>query len=1353
MTPQSPSIAVSLTLLHADGMLSALLTDGRGLVRTGGVAVATGTLETLCDAFDGLLRSAAAPLPAGDAATEAATEAAARALGRSIFDRLLPEPVRAFLSGQPPVTLTLQLPPELVRVPWELAHDGHAALGDLCAVHRRIVHADAVEVSPRAAHLEPPVGVDIAGPGGGADEALGVPALAAMLAGLGFEVRMPSDAAADGAAAGGSARPCTVSHRIWRRGQDGPCEPSEQARLLVLQMHGGGVGPDPGLLALTRPGRDLLLVADGADGSRSAAFCAAFYRALAAGVPLAQAVRRARLALPGAERPVWTPLFGAGELTLAAPIAGDSGMRQVTVLSVDIVGSTALIQTLGAERYSELLSDYHRIGTAVLRRRGGTPDDPQGDDGLMCYFGFPSAREDAAAQAVRAGLDLLTALQPLGLQVRIGLCTGNVVVRDGRPVGAAVHLAARLQAIAPAGAMVMGESTRRLVREPLPVEALPGAPRLKGFDSHEALYLLRPPAPGTASPVDGDRSPTALSPFVGRSSELEWLRSHWSETRAGRMRVVAIVGEAGIGKSRLVREFRRQLIAAGHDVFETRCDPEAVHTPFHPVVTALRVELGLAPGAPAGAGLDGVAALTSPLADRPDAQPLLAELVGLAAPSPAGDATAERRRERTLDLLVALARQRVSARAGCMIVEDVHWLDPSTGELLQRLAADPGLPLLLMLTARPEAPLRLPVAPQAQLDLRGLAPEPARMLVVGAGRGHRLPNDLVHRLAARSDGVPLFIEESTRMAIELGGAGAGAAERLLHAVPATLLDLLTARLDRLGPAKALAQTCAAVGREFTWPLVLAVLEAADPAWPVDDPQLQLRTLREAGLVVRAGGEGERYRFRHALMRDAAYRSLLQRQREQMHRIIALVLRERFADLVQAQPELLAYHLTRADERAEALRCWELAARQAAARSAQVEAIGHLQAALALVEGAAADGPDTDRAEMRLQLMLATRLLATEGYGADRVERVYARALVLAARLGDEAGHMKVMLGLQAYHCARAEFDKALAIAGEAAAAAQGEQHAVQRVQLQWAVANIVMHRGDMVASVEQMDACLAAYDRLQHHAAAVQDPGVMCLCYSAWALWQLGRPDTALDRAGAVVRRAERMQHRFSLGQAYGFLAAIHLFRGEWQEAAAAAARAVAICEQEGYPMWLSLARLIRGRVLAETGEVAAGLEEMRQAHALWEATGTVLTMPFFLAMRAEGLALARRPAEGLELLARAREIIDRCGERYFEAEVLRLHGELLRQWAAQTGADRDEEAEALLLRALDGARARRMHALALRAATSLGTLWQRQGRVAEAVALLRQTCAAVEGGAGTRDPTRARELLLQFERASGTAP
>ena len=1372
--------AISLTLLRQDGGLAASLTDFRLIAKLARSEVSEAVLRNLQRDTQQLLAGCADS--GADEARRSAAAARLCAFGSRIFDTLLPAPIRSFLRDGPPRTMSLQLDAELAWVPWELAFDGESFLGEKFRLCRQIV---ADEPTPKLHRPTPKRGaLKVLVLAGGTPRAASEAAAQSLIARLRIiegvavsgantlDLRRddlldligtsdivhyvgPVDTLAGGVSWWHEAEPLDV-----RSIASLPTAP----QLLISQNTAmPGLTPQPranqALAAnACTLGLSILICESARENSECLEFLVATYRDLVHGAALGESVRVARSELHqdsgiAGVAGLQAELYGDGSLIVFAKdrhARGEDNLRQVTIMSLDLVESTRLMAVLGAERFSEVLAEFHRRCAQILGGRGGALDDPQGDDGSTCYFGFPVAREDAASQALRAGFEVIDAVQTLGLSVRIGVCTGQVVVRDGQPVGSAIHFAARLQSIAAPGTIVVGESTRRIVRERFRFQPLEHVPRLKGFDQPEPLYrALGPAQTDASSDADSAVVPPRMTPFVGRGRELQALEEHWAAAQAGALQVARIVGDAGIGKSRLVRELKRALEGKGHEVFELRCAREHSNSAFHPIVEWLRKRLRILDRDPVDAVLEKVGHFVAPAAID-GAVPLLADLLSIPMPSrhPVLAHSAERRRQLMLNVLVAISRLRLQRSATCLIAEDIHWMDPSTGEFLNRLAVEAkALPLLVVVTARSDVEVNWhPRFAVHETQLRGLSPESSRMLVLGTSSETRLPSEVVHQIAARADGVPLFIEESTRMAVELGVGSSSSAVTL--AVPTTILDLLTARLDHLGGAKQIAQIGGTIGREFPLALLQAVLKHESSPFTARDLPDQIAALIRSGMLIdRSEGDSVRYSFKHALMRDAAYRSLLERDRTQLHRVIANVISEQFRDLAESQPELLAFHFTEAGLDADALRNWETAARQAASRSAHVEAINHLNNALTVLARLPRD-TDRDRVELRLQLLLATRLIATEGYGADRVERVYARAMELANALSDEGARMKILLGLEGYHFMRADFTKAREIAIDAGGRAKGQSSAdaIRRVQSKWAIANIVMHQGEMEIAVRQMDACRAEYDQLEHRSDAVQDPGVMCLCYSAWSLWQLGFPDQALQRVLAVVARAEQLKHKFSIGEAYGFRASVQHFRGESHAALQSAERAIEICEECGFVVWLAHARLMRGRVVAELGDTAVGIDEMRQAYELWSATGAVVTTPFYLALRAEGFALGGRPEEGLALLEDALAIVNRCGERYYEAEIRRLFGQLILQSAASAGLDRSAEAESWLREAQRCAQSRKLKSLALRCAVTLADLWHSQGRHAEAIEVLEPAYRSIDEGAGTRDVVRARELLAAVQ-------
>ncbi len=1308
-----------------------------------------------------------------------------------VFSRLLPEPVRDFLASCQTRLLYLQIDEELMAIPWETAFDGKKFLGEKFSISRRITSAAKV-ASPPAARPAPPAR-DVLKVLLVCGEAIS-PAHDAYCEGLLRRLRSIEGLASTQAFAKGLSRgetlrllaACDVAHYVGpvraagARGADvawwggrasvglsGVAKLANPPQLLIsentafVNFRASQRSADLTLAkAAFRLGLNILIGESAIADEGSLGFMEQIYLELARGSALGEAARCARTA---------TRRQGKAEsrFCLEATLYGDASLvifpsderlvlqadnrRQVTIMACDLVDSTQLLRTLGAEKYSDMLTRYRDLCATLVSGYGGFMEEPKGD-GILCFFGFPVAYEDCAIRSLRAGREIIDAVAKLGIRVRIGIDTGQVAVSEGKPVGDAVHFAVRLQARADPGTMRVSDATRRIVKGKFDFELVEGDLDLKGFDNPGAVYrLLGEARSDGADPLD---AAARLTPFIGREHELELLEAHWAAALADGVRAVLVTGDAGIGKSRLAREFRRKLLLRNQGAIELRCTPEHANSAFHPVIDFLRRLLRIQDGDSVEDKLAKIDAVLSQICDVTNAAPLIATLLSIPIESRFRklQLPAEKQRQLTLDVLVNCISQEAGTSAICVIVEDIHWIDPSTREFLDRLflgAAD--LPLLVLITQRPDSTRswnsRLPVH---EIELKGLSPESSRAMVVGACGDSKLPSEVVRLLATRADGVPLFIEESTRMAVDLGvGTEVKDAASLLKlTVPATIQDLLMARLDRLETAKPVAQVGGTIGREFSFALLEAVLAHDNSPVRIENLATRLDTLVDAGLLIEKGEPPHQsYFFRHALIRDAAYQSLWERDRRRLHRTIASVIGEKFGGLEESQPELLAYHYAEAGMELQALGYWERAARRAASRSAHFEAISHLTNGLEIA-GRLDETTDRNRIELRLQLLMAGRLIATDGYGADRVERVYTRASELCRKVQDDNALLKVQLGLEGYHFMRANFEKAHAIANQVATSLTRSPDEMRGLQSKWAIANILIHQGDVASAVERMDACLARYDKAQHRQDAVQDMGVMCLCYSSWGKWELGYPDTALQRAERVVELSTELDHPFSMGEAYGFRASVRHFRGEAVAARQDAECAMKICDDHGFAVWLAHAKLMHGRALAEMGEPAAGIEEMRQAYDMWAATGAVVTTPFYLAMQAEGLALAGRSDEGLVLLEKAIEIVRKCGERYYEAEIHRLFGELILQSAAMRGIDRNVEAERWFLSGLVAAEAATLQSLKLRCATSLGRLWASQGRPEQAMQLLAPTYGWFNEGAGTRDLNLARRLLDELAPA-----
>lgn len=1333
---------VTLALLACWGQWYAAVTDGSAVARLGTLALTT-------DELAALQAGAARLWKLGGAAHFEQR----RSLGLALF-RLLPQSVREFLMESPSRPLRLQLAADLAPLPWELALDGESSFGEKFALTSHLVSDDVPPPAPAGERVS--------------RTALRLKILTADTA-----------PAATGSAEYRAAFEIVggVEISIVAAQQAGASELAERiadcdvlcttGALLRTLLSDGAMGSLPGLLiveqdatdagsasdaslahwlqSLRASASDLLLVRGNA--RHRLALIQEFLQGVTSGLSQSEALR---LAVGAEPVEASAALYGEGERVRCpggVTLRSEDARRQVSALFYDLVDSTQLLDTIGGEQYSELLVRCHQRCADIIRRHGGMANDPRGNDGVMCYFGYPASTEDSALKAIRAGLEILNSANDLNLQLRVGISTGNVVIRDGQPFGTSVHRAARLQARAEPGTLIVSEATLLLTRGRYVTRALRSTP-LKGIRRPGRLFQVLGEQAGAAHEAPEHAGATA---FIGRRGELQQLQSEWQQCTLGALRIVQLSGEAGVGKSRLVREFRGLLEAEGHAVIECRCSPDEASSAFLPVIDFLRRSFRLRDGDGDAARLDKLRVGLARVDCGEDALYLVARLLSIRCepPSSARDYTPERLRERTIEVLLDWVRQMALHAPLCIIVEDANWSDPSSREFLRRLIGESGIrQMLLILTQRSGSQRRWePATPSLRIELRGLTPEQARQLVAAVSRGSALPNQAVRALAERGDGVPLFIEESTRMLLAAVAESDASLADIALEVPATIQDLLTARLDHLGNARAIAQIGATIGREFPLALLKAVLGQGEAPLRPEELEPRLAALVATGMLMEKGaGTERRYYFKHALLREAAYQSLWERDRARLHRVIADVIAQRFAELAERQPELVAYHYAESHIDAQALAYWERAARLASSRWANDEAISHVRSALALTPRLPADA-DRDRLELRLLLLLAGRLIATEGYGASQVEDVYRRALLIAQRLGDDAALGKVQLGLEACHFMRGEFVDAHRHAQAAQALAATFADPMPALQARWAVANILFHQGDLTAAIEHMDACLADYECLGHRSAAVQDPGVMCLCYSAWGLWELGYPDQALQRAARVVELASSLGHRFSMGEASGFRTTVHYFRGEFEEARMWAGRAIEICEDAGFVVWLAHARVMHGRVLAELGEPDAGVAEMRSGYDLWASTGAMVTRPFYLAMQAEGLAIARRPEEGLALVDQALELIGANGERYYEAELLRLRGELLLQQAARAPAA-VQEARRWFEKGLQSARDRGLKSLALRSAISIARELAAAGEGEAALRTLVPALEALTEGLSTADPRRALDMVNRL-RAS----
>jgi class 3 adenylate cyclase/predicted ATPase len=1053
---------------------------------------------------------------------------------------------------------------------------------------------------------------------------------------------------------------------------------------------------------------------------------------------------------------------------LATPLPGpkpvprtDAERRQLTIMCCDLVGSSELAVRLDPEDLRQVIGAYHTCIKEIIARYQGTIARYMGD-GVLAYFGYPQAHEDDAEQATRAGLALVEAVAGVQtdigteLHVRVGIATGTVVVgdligedaaREEAVVGETPNLAARLQAQAEPDTVLIAGTTRSLLGELFEYRMLGKVP-VKGSGDPVPVWQVT----GTSA-VDSRFEAlhgTNLTPLVGREPEIALLLERWERAKEGDGQVVLLSGEPGIGKSRIVQELRGRLSDELYTRVSHYCSPYHTSSPLYPVIALLERAAGFDRTDTADAKLDKLEALLAPSAtDVQEATRLLAAVLAIPADHryPPLALTPQRQKQRTLELLVEQLAGLAGQRPVLAVYEDAHWIDPSTFELLglviQRVQR---LPALVLITFRPEfVPPWTSHAHVTRLSLSRLTRRHGSDIALRVTGGRVLPAEVLEQIVSRTDGVPLFIEELTKAVVESGLLqDAGGRLELTgplppRAIPTTLYDSLMARLDRFAPVKEVAQIGAVFGREFSYQLLAAVIDI--PAAQLDQA---LGQLVASELVFQRGTPPEAmYSFKHALVQDTAYQSLLRSKRHQLHAKIARMMEERFPEIAEARPELLAHHFTEAGLASQAIVYRQRAGERDLERSAYAEAISQLKQGLELLE-ALPDRPERVRQELSLRLALGSALTATRGYADPEVGDAYLQARELCRELGEAPPQLFPALhGLYRFYHVRGQLQ---------AAREPGEQLLKMAVSVQDSGLFVEAHRalgvplfwlGDVTRALENLEQGARLYRAQKHRSHATMfgtDPGVVCLSYGALALWHVGHPEQAYNRSCEALALARNLSHHHSLALALVFAAWLHQFRREPQAAREHAEAAIAICSEQGFPLFMSMGTILRGWALGQEGRGEKGVAQMRRGLADLRATGAGLWQPTFLSLIAEADGRIGQARRGLEVLGEAMAIVDRNDERFYEAELHRLKGELL----LSTPAD-PSGAERCFRIALEIAGRQRAKSLELRAACSLARLCAREGRRSEAHDLVAPIYGSFSEGFGMPDHQEAKALLDQL--------
>lgn len=1060
----------------------------------------------------------------------------------------------------------------------------------------------------------------------------------------------------------------------------------------------------------------------------------------------------------------------------------DDGMsrdeyRYLTFLFCDLVGSTPLSQELDQEDWRFVLGEFRKTCLDCVRNQGGSVHDCQGD-GFLFYFGYPVAYEDSAQRAVWAAMAIVEECQhglPESTEVlkryalprlcvRAGIHSGKVVIGtiDGESTATGFPLAytARLHSLAEPNRIVISDETRHLVGRHFHLLDK-GNARLKGIDKpvayHEVVSRQQDEKPGRESAA-----------FVGRQHEKSRIRTQWLQAASGQGGTVLVEGDAGIGKSRLIREFIDEVASTDVQVLQWRCLSNARSIALNPLMEGFRrliseytdgneYRRALSPFSLPEAE-DWFRLLTDP--DH-SLHPMLAHAsVDTHLNSDSGMSSAEKRKRAVLKGLADRLVTHSQRRPLLLVLEDVHWIDPSTSEFLTLLSGrlDKSAVMLLMSRRCDAAGIWQFPFPRLALQLFRLTQDESCKLIRSMPGSESLSVETINRLVKRSDGVPLFIEESAAMLIDSNGidsvsllsVSSPVKKGIEHDVPSRLMDLLTARLDHTGDARQTAGLAACIGRGFSKDLLFAVSESAPEVL-----DRHLATLLDKGLLQWESGKQQLLAFKHELVRDAAYAILLKSTRRAYHSRIACALESGEHSKSPVEPEILAYHFAEAGMNEHALDCWLLAARRARLNSNPVEATSHYAQIKALLAEWPEDSkPTVASKELEMLTGLGGCHIALQGYGSDDARACFEAAEMVAKRLGKDDKVMRIRFGLEAYYFMRGDFSKAQEISRSCLRMARSElrrtetgdhSDGIARAQLAmaqslWALGNVYFHKGDFSRSIPLLRQCTELCSHLRNDSIQLADsPNIMSQLYCAWYECETGAMDSALANVERIVEQARAAGHAYTICVALAFNACIHLFRCEYQCAIIRADESIKISAEPGFLTWLAWARVLRGRSLCgDPATMAHGLSEIQQGIELWDSSGAIVTRPFALALQAESFLLDGNVVSAWRSIERSRETMKRSGERYFEAEIYRIKGRLCR------ARGNYRKAEQYFQGSVAFALERKMSRSVLRSSIELIDLHQHMGVQTSALEMLRKSRAETVGSYGADSDLMAADNLIR---------
>ena len=1040
--------------------------------------------------------------------------------------------------------------------------------------------------------------------------------------------------------------------------------------------------------------------------------------------------------------------------------------RQLTVLFCDLVGSTELSSRLDPEDLRDVIGAYYRCVADTIGRFDGFVARYMGD-GALVYFGYPKAHEDNAERAVRAALAIVSNIGKLGVQqeqlsTRIGIATGLVVVgelvnvgaaRESTALGETPNLAARLQALAEPDTVVIADNTRRLVGSAFDYRDL-GVVTLKGFDapaqawqvigkkrvhSSEALYSE------PASSLDGVGSP-GLTPLVGREQELGLLRDCWEQVTEGLGRVVLLSGDAGVGKSRLVQKLLAEVDLEPHAQLEIHCSAHSANSPLYAVIHPFRGVWGWSRGDSDETKLEKLEAFcTLHGLSTAEGLPLLVSLFSLPAAQrfPLPPMSAERQKQRTLQTLLEVVVALAADAPALMVVEDLHWIDPTSMELLTLLINQiPTARLFAVFTARlhfqPPWPPHSHVTP---LMLTRFTRRQTVEMVQRVAGGKSLPTEVVTQIVAKTDGVPLFVEELTKMVLESGLVQVQEGRYQLTgplpplAIPTTLQDSLTARLDRLGAAKAVAQLSATLGREFSY----AMLRASST---LDESMLrhELARLVDSEFLYQRGAPPDAtYIFKHALIQEAAYQSLLKSTRQQYHERIAQVMIDQFSSEAEARPEFVAMHYTEAGSLEAAVQWWQRAGQRAFQRASYAEAITHYMKGLGILQSLP-HSEGRDQSELALQVELGYALIPVRGWAAGQSAQAFTRAGELCRQMRDTPKLFRALWGLGAFHFVRGDQYQARQVADQCLSVARRANDVDALIEAYYLSGIVACVMGNFISGRADLEECIRLYgteERAAHRILYGQDAKASALGWLAMGLWALGYPDEALERAKEALALVQDATQPFLLARGLAGVGFVHVFRGEPQGPDSPLLAAIALCVEQGFAYFHAVVSAFQGTNLVHLGRTEEGIALIQGNINALRAVGSELLFTVILGNLASAHLALTQVDQGLAVVDDGLKCVQRNDEHWGESELHRIRGELL----LIRGIHEAAQAEACFRKALEVGCEQQATSYQLRAATCLAQLWHQQGKNAEAKAMLSEAISVWTDGVDTADLRDAREL------------